>query len=383
MTSSNQHPDPADHDLKAGGTAGESKQSRLSALFRRKKQGADKVQAETVAAEARPAQNELPDDIVPVTAVPPEASIEQGQAASVEQGLAPTRVGLLKKIGSVFKGTFDLDDELFEELEETLISCDIGVHASLDLVDRLRDRVRSEKIHDAAGVLDGLRREIAKMLEVAQCDWPIDAQPYVILMVGVNGVGKTTTTAKIANYFQQQGKTVMLAAADTYRAAAVQQLQEWGERLKIPVISQGQGADAAAVAHDALTAAKARKIDVLLIDTAGRLHTQTDLMEQLGKVNRVLEKIEPGTPHEVMQILDAGTGQNALTQLQHFQDAVGVSSLCLTKLDGSAKGGVVVAVTKEYQLPIRFIGIGEGFADLKPFNAMDFAAALIPASAQL
>ena len=199
-----------------------------------------------------------------------------------------------------------------------------------------------------------------------------------MLMVGVNGVGKTTTTAKIAKQFRDQGKTVMLAAADTFRAAAVEQLQEWGRRMDIPVVAQSHGADAAAVAHDALNSAIVKGSQVLIIDTAGRLHTQSDLMEQLQKINRVLNNLDPSMPHEVMQILDAGTGQNALSQLEHFQKAVGVTSVCLTKLDGSARGGLAISLTQKYQLPIRYIGVGEGYMDLKPFDANAYADALVP-----
>jgi fused signal recognition particle receptor len=303
--------------------------------------------------------------------------VSSTDSSTVDEGLAPSRKGILAKIGNVFKGTFDLDDELFDELEETLMTCDIGVAASLALVDRLRERVAREKIQDAHGVLLGLRREVAELLQEAEQEWPQHPSPTVILIVGVNGVGKTTTTAKIAHHFKQNGLSVVLAAADTFRAAAVEQLQEWGARLDIPVISQGPGADAAAVAHDALNSARARNADVLLIDTAGRLHTQTDLMEQLQKVLRVLKKIDPDTPHEVLQILDAGTGQNALSQLEHFQKAVNVSGLCLTKLDGSAKGGVALSLTEKYHLPIRFIGVGERIDDLRPFAASEFANALI------
>ena len=296
---------------------------------------------------------------------------------TVELGLMPTSKGLLSKISDVFKGSFDLNDELFEELEESLMASDIGVQASLTLVDRLRIRVQAEKIKTAEGVLAGLRTEISELLEVAEQPWILQQKPFVLLMVGVNGVGKTTTTAKIALRLKLEGKTVMLAAADTFRAAAVEQLEEWGKRLEIPVITQGQGADAAAVAHDALNSAQARGVDVLIIDTAGRLHTQTDLMEQLKKVNRVLQKIDPTTPHEVLQVLDAGTGQNALVQLEHFKNAVGVNSICLTKLDGSARGGVAIALTEKYKLPIRFIGVGESFNDLLPFSANEFANALV------
>ena len=198
------------------------------------------------------------------------------------------------------------------------------------------------------------------------------------MVLGPNGAGKTTTTAKLAKLLQDRNKSVMLAAADTFRAAAVEQLQEWGKRLSIPVVAQAHGADAAAVAHDALTSAISRNVDVLMIDTAGRLHTQSDLMEQLQKVTRVLQKIDPQTPHEVMLVLDAGTGQNAVAQLEHFQKAVGVSSLCLSKLDGSAKGGVAISLTEKFALPIRFVGVGEGFSDLRTFKADDFAQALIP-----
>jgi fused signal recognition particle receptor len=364
------------------------KVSRLSKLFGRDKtsesQDAEKIEAKDMISST----SEVPEQTL--TANLAQSGLNSRDIAqpvssdsTVEQGLAPTRDGLMNKISSAFKGSFNLDDELFDDIEDTLIGSDIGIEASLKLVDQLRERVKSDKIRDANGVLAGLRSEVSEMLKVAEQPWIINKKPYVIIMVGVNGVGKTTTTAKIAHYLKLQGKTVMLAAADTFRAAAVEQLQEWGQRLDMTVITQGHGADAAAVAHDAMTSAKAREVDVLIIDTAGRLHTQSDLMEQLVKINRVLQKIEPNTPHEVIQVLDAGTGQNALAQLQHFQKAVGVSSLCLTKLDGSAKGGVAIALSEKYKLPIRFIGVGESFSDLKVFNANEFANALIPASVDL
>lgn len=299
--------------------------------------------------------------------------------ATVEEGLEKSRTGLLNKIGHVFKGSFDLNDELFDELEEALISCDISVDASLRIVEALRNRVKDEKIQDAVGVVSALQQEVASMLQPAEQDWAVfNQRPYVLVVVGVNGVGKTTTIAKIAKQFQDQGRSVMLAAGDTFRAAAVEQLQEWGRRMDIPVVAQKHGADAAAVAYDALNSAIVKGSQVLIIDTAGRLHTQSDLMEQLKKVNRVLNNLDPAMPHEVMQILDAGTGQNALSQLQHFQQAVDVSSICLTKLDGSAKGGVAVSLTEKFKLPIRYIGVGEGYYDLRPFTAEQFAEALIP-----
>ena len=382
MNESNNLTDQEDQHSKAESAPVQEKDSRFSKFFRRGKksneQQAESIEPQDLSNQPSTDNNTGDNQAVDSSAAPTQIADQAGN--SIEQGLSPTRNSLLSKIGNVFKGSFNLDDELFEELEETLISCDIGVHASISLVEKLRQRVKSEHIQDQAGVIAGLQREITALLAPAEIAWNPTKQPYVILMVGVNGVGKTTTTAKIARHFKQQGKSVMLAAADTFRAAAVEQLQEWGRRLDMPVIAQGHGADAAAVAHDALTSARARNIDILLIDTAGRLHTQTDLMEQLEKVNRVLRKIDPETPHEVMQILDAGTGQNALTQLQHFQNAVGVSSLCLTKLDGSAKGGVALAITDKFNLPIRFIGIGESFDDLKPFKAAEFARALIPSA---
>lgn len=304
---------------------------------------------------------------------------ETTEPVTIEEGLDKSRNSLMGKIGKVFKGSFDINDDLFDDLEEILITSDIGVDASLEIVERLRERVQSEKIQDAQGVIAGIKAEISAMLAPAEQPWNVLHQrPYVMLMVGVNGVGKTTTTAKIAKQFRDQGKTIMLAAADTFRAAAVEQLQEWGKRMDIPVVAQAHGADAAAVAHDALNSAIVKGTQVLIIDTAGRLHTQSDLMEQLQKINRVLANLDPSMPHEVMQILDAGTGQNALSQLDHFKKAVGVTSVCLTKLDGSAKGGLALSITQKYKLPIRYIGVGEGYMDLKPFDAKLFANALIP-----
>ena len=304
---------------------------------------------------------------------------EAREPVSVEDGLDKSRSSLLNKIGDVFKGSFDLDDDLFEELEDALITSDISVEASLKLVENLKQRVKEEKLQDASAVIEGLKREVTHILSTAEQDWAVfNQRPYVLVVVGVNGVGKTTTIAKIAKQFQDQGRSVMLAAADTFRAAAVEQLQEWGERMNIPVVAQKHGADAAAVAYDSLNSAIVKGSHVLIIDTAGRLHTQSDLMEQLQKVNRVLNNLDPSMPHEVMQILDASTGQNALSQLEHFQKAVGVNSICLTKLDGSAKGGVAVSLTEKFKLPIRYIGVGEGYYDLKPFIASEFADALIP-----
>ena len=303
---------------------------------------------------------------------------QKEEPTDIKQGLDKSSSSLLGSLKNVFSAKEKLDESAFEELEDTLITSDIGVEASMSMIEDLRKTVKSEGISTLQQAVQALRLSASSILQNAENEWQTSKhKPYVILMVGVNGVGKTTTTAKIAYHFQQQGKKVMLAAADTFRAAAVEQLEEWGERLDIPVISQ-EGTDAAAVAHDALSSAISKEIDILLIDTAGRLHTQSDLMEQLEKVNRVLSKIDASSPHEVMQVLDAGTGQNAISQLQHFQKAVGVSSICLTKLDGSAKGGIALGLTEKFNLPIRFIGIGEAFEDLQPFNAEKFAEALLP-----
>ena len=305
---------------------------------------------------------------------------EEGESisTSLDTGLSKSSSSLLGSLGKIFSSGIEFNEDIFEELEDTLISADIGVNASMNMIDALRQAAKNQKLKTAQAVVNCLQEQASEELAIAEKSWNFNLKPYVIMMVGVNGVGKTTTTAKIARHFQKQGKNVMLAAADTFRAAATEQLIEWGNRLDIPVIHQAQGSDAAAVAHDAFNSALARNIDILIIDTAGRLHTQTDLMDQLGKVTRVLKKIDEDTPHEIMQVLDSTTGQNAMSQLKHFKDAVGVSSLCLTKLDGSAKGGVAISLAQEHQLPIRFIGIGEGFDDLRAFSSNNFAKALIP-----
>lgn len=302
---------------------------------------------------------------------------ERENQSDLDIGLEKSRSNLFSSISGIFASKKEFDEDLFDELEDVLLASDIGVEASLSIIETLRRRVKKERIKTEDDVMQCLQEETQALLSGAQQAWNFNLRPYIILMVGVNGVGKTTTTAKIAHYFQSQGKKVVLAAGDTFRAAAVEQLEQWGKRLNIQVISQGQNADAAAVAHDAFSAALARDADVLIIDTAGRLHTQTDLMEQLEKIIRVLKKIDSDTPHEVMQVLDATTGQNALSQLKHFKDAVGVNSICLTKLDGSAKGGVALALTKHHGLPIRFVGVGEAFEDLKAFDAEAFTKALI------
>jgi len=293
--------------------------------------------------------------------------------------LSKTRDSLTSGLTGLFKRGVKLDAALYEEVEDQLIMADIGVEPAQRITDALRARAKADKLQSAEALLDTLIEQIKEILQ--SVEQPLDIaphQPYVILMVGVNGVGKTTTTAKLANRLKQQGKSVMLAAGDTFRAAAIEQLQNWGERLNIPVIAQQHGSDAAAVAFDAYQSAASRGIDVLLIDTAGRQHTHGDLMEQLAKMTRVLQKANPALPHEVMLTVDAATGQNALSQIEHFKKIVNVSSLTVTKLDGTAKGGIVIAMAEKFGLPIRFVGVGESMDDLRPFIAADFAKALLP-----
>jgi fused signal recognition particle receptor len=254
---------------------------------------------------------------------------------------------------------------------------DVGVDATLDIIQRLTQRVSRKELTRPEALHGALREELLALLQ--PCEQPLDVrghQPYVILIVGVNGVGKTTTIGKLAKHYMENGQSVMLAAGDTFRAAAVEQLQVWGERNNVPVVAQHTGADSASVLFDALQAARAREVDVLIADTAGRLHNKDNLMEELKKVVRVMGKIDPSAPHEVMLVLDAGTGQNALAQAEHFQQWVGVSGITLTKLDGTAKGGIIFAIAKKLELPIRFIGVGEAVDDLRPFQAEQFIEAL-------
>ncbi|MCP4008381.1 MAG: signal recognition particle-docking protein FtsY [Proteobacteria bacterium] len=295
--------------------------------------------------------------------------------------LSKTRENLTSGLSGLFKRGVKLDESLYEEIEDQLIMSDIGVEPAQRITQALRDNAKAEKPQSADALLATLTAQISELLEpVEQTIDTRTHKPYVILMVGVNGVGKTTTIAKLANRFKNEGKNVMLAAGDTFRAAAIEQLQTWGARLAIPVIAQQHGSDAAAVAFDAYQAALSRNIDVLLIDTAGRQHTHGDLMEQLAKMTRVLQKANTELPHEVMLTVDAATGQNALSQIEHFKSIVGVSSLSVTKLDGTAKGGIIIAMAEKFGLPIRFIGVGESMQDLQPFVAQDFARALLPDS---
>ncbi|MDN5782487.1 MAG: signal recognition particle-docking protein FtsY [Luteimonas sp.] len=288
--------------------------------------------------------------------------------------------GIARGLGGLFSRNPKLDDDLLDEIETALITADVGVTATTQLVEHLRKRMKAREFADARALLMALRADLIAMLQPVVKPLVIDdaRKPFVILTVGVNGVGKTTTIGKLARRYKDEGRNLMLAAGDTFRAAAVAQLQAWGERNGVAVVAQGQNADAASVAFDALQAAKARGSDILIADTAGRLHTQQGLMAELGKIKRVLGKLDPAAPHEVLMVIDGTTGQNALSQLRQFHAAAGVTGLVVTKLDGSAKGGVVFALAREFGIPIRYAGIGERPEDLRVFDAEAFVDALLP-----
>jgi signal recognition particle-docking protein FtsY len=301
-----------------------------------------------------------------------------GFFARLKQGLSKTSASLGEGMASLFLGKKAIDDDLLDEIETRLLTADVGVEATTTIVQNLTKRVARKELADSEALYKALQEELAGLLRPVEQPLTItaDKQPYVILVVGVNGVGKTTTIGKLAKKLQLDGKKVMLAAGDTFRAAAVEQLQVWGERNNIAVIAQHTGADSASVIFDAVQAAKARGVDVLIADTAGRLHTKDNLMEELKKVRRVIGKLDETAPHEVLLVLDAGTGQNAINQAKQFNNAVELTGLALTKLDGTAKGGVIFALAKQFGLPIRYIGVGEGIDDLRTFEADAFVRAL-------
>lgn len=319
--------------------------------------------------------------VVPVeTPVEPVRTEETkaGFFARLKQGLSKTSASIGEGMASLFLGKKIIDDELLEDIETRLLTADVGVEATSVIIQRLTQKVARKELADADALYKSLQAELAAMLKPVEQPLKITSQnkPFVILVVGVNGAGKTTTIGKLAKKLQLEGKKVMLAAGDTFRAAAVEQLQVWGERNKIPVIAQHTGADSASVIFDAVQAAKARGIDVLIADTAGRLHTKDNLMEELKKVRRVIGKLDADAPHEVLLVLDAGTGQNAINQAKQFNQTVELTGLALTKLDGTAKGGVIFALAKQFGLPIRYIGVGEGIDDLRTFEAEPFVQAL-------
>ncbi|EJK2116246.1 signal recognition particle-docking protein FtsY [Vibrio navarrensis] len=297
--------------------------------------------------------------------------------ARLKRSLSRTKANIGAGFFGLFKGK-KIDDELFEELEEQLLIADVGMDTTLKIIENLTEKASRSDLRDGEALYGLLKEEMADILAKVEQPLHIDSSktPYVILMVGVNGVGKTTTIGKLAKQFQSQGKKVMLAAGDTFRAAAVEQLQVWGERNNVPVIAQHTGADSASVIYDAIEAAKARGVDVVIADTAGRLQNKSNLMEELRKIVRVMKKIDESAPHEIMLTLDAGTGQNAISQAKLFSDVAPITGITLTKLDGTAKGGVIFAIADQFSIPIRYIGVGEGIEDLRPFQTQEFIDAL-------
>lgn len=319
----------------------------------------------------------LPAVIEPVPVAAAVETSKTGFFARLKQGLSKTSASIGEGMASLFLGKKVIDDELLEDIETRLLTADVGVEATAVIIQSLTQKVARKQLTDADALYKSLQAELAAMLKPVEAPLVITPnKPFVILVVGVNGAGKTTTIGKLAKKLQSEGKKVMLAAGDTFRAAAVEQLQVWGERNKIPVIAQHTGADSASVIFDAVQAAKARNIDVLIADTAGRLHTKDNLMEELKKVRRVIGKLDADAPHEVLLVLDAGTGQNAISQAKQFNQTVQLTGLALTKLDGTAKGGVIFALAKQFGLPIRYIGVGEGIDDLRTFEAEPFVQAL-------
>ncbi len=300
-------------------------------------------------------------------------------ADSLASRLAKTRRGLGDSMTDFFLGKKDIDRDTLDDLETSLLSADVGVEATTEIIDDLQSRLSRKALANVGALQLALTDSMCEILR--PCEKPLQInpgkKPYVILVVGINGAGKTTSIGKLAHYFQQQGLSVMLAAGDTFRAAAVEQLKEWGTRNDVAVVAQANGADAASVIYDAVQSGQARGIDIVIADTAGRLHTQTNLMDELAKIKRVMGKLDADAPHETLLIMDAGFGQNALQQAQQFHQAIGLTGIAVTKLDGTAKGGIVFAIARKLGLPIRFIGVGEGIEDLRPFHADEFVTALL------
>ena len=295
----------------------------------------------------------------------------------LKQGLQKTRNVIKDRIDDVFSAFQSVDEELFEELEEVLISADVGVEASLEIIEQLRQNIKEKKINDAEEAKQELFRVIKEILEENDTELKLSTSPSIILVVGVNGVGKTTSIGKLANQLKQEGKSVMMAAGDTFRAAASEQLSIWADRTGVPLVKHQEGADPAAVIYDAITSAKAKHIDVLICDTAGRLHNKKNLMDELNKMFRVIQRELPDADLEVLLALDATTGQNAVIQAEEFTKQTNVTGIILTKLDGTAKGGIVIAICKKKSIPVKFIGVGEGLKDFKKFDADEFATALL------
>ncbi|MEZ8141189.1 signal recognition particle-docking protein FtsY, partial [Enterovibrio sp. FF113] len=361
----------AEADAKAQAEEQARLQAEADAKAQAEEQARLQAEADAIAAEQLAAED------LAKTQAEQEKPKREGLFARLKRGLQKTKAN----IGAGFLGLFSgkkIDDELFEELEEQLLIADVGMDTTTKIINNLTDNASRKELKDGEALYGLLKQEMAGIL--SKVEKPLDVEnqngPFVILMVGVNGVGKTTTIGKLAKQFQQEGKSVMLAAGDTFRAAAVEQLQVWGDRNNVPVIAQHTGADSASVIYDAIEAAKARNVDVVIADTAGRLQNKANLMEELKKIVRVMKKLDENAPHEIMLTIDAGTGQNAISQARLFNEIAPLSGITLTKLDGTAKGGVIFAVADQFNIPIRYIGVGEGIDDLRPFVAEDFIEAL-------
>ena len=309
---------------------------------------------------------------------------KEEEKATLDSGLEKTKTSFFQKLTKSILGKSTVDDEVLDNLEETLVTSDVGVDTTLKIIERLQERIRRDRYISTSELNSILKAEVAQLLRRPTFDTgfpddfdsPMPKHPYVILVVGVNGVGKTTTIAKLAYRYKAAGKSVVLGAADTFRAAAVEQLQLWAERVDVPIVQQGMGADPASVAFDTLQSALAKNADVVIIDTAGRLHNKVGLMNELTKIRRVMQKLVPDAPHEVLLVLDASTGQNAIEQARQFTQATDVNALALTKLDGTAKGGVIIGISDQFQIPVRYIGLGEKMTDLQLFNPDDFVDSL-------
>ncbi len=345
--------------------------------FKKKKNSSSDVNTEANNEIKAEISNEVID--VPETQ---EKKSSGGLFARLKSGLSRTGISLTEGMGALVLGKKQIDDEVLEELETRLLMADVGIEATQKIIADLTKQVSRSELKDVDALMQSMHTKMVEILTPSTQELIIDESksPFIVLMVGINGAGKTTTIGKLAKKFQQDGKSVMLAAGDTFRAAAVEQLQAWGQRNNIPVVAQSTGADTASVIYDAVESAKANKIDVLLADTAGRLHTQNNLMEELKKVLRVMKKLDDTAPHEVMLIVDASIGQNALAQAKEFHAALGLTGITVTKLDGTAKGGILFAIAEQTAIPVRFIGVGEGIDDLQTFNADDFTTALLQVS---
>ena len=308
-----------------------------------------------------------------------ETTARRGLLGRLGEALRKTRTAIADGIAQVTGTRTTIDEALLEDIETILLCADVGVEATRRIIGSLESRVSRREVDDVTALLESLERDMLEILAPVEqpLSFPESDGPYVILVIGVNGAGKTTTIGKLAARLKSDGRSVMIAAGDTFRAAAVEQVQEWGDRAGVPVVAQQPGADSASVIYDALDAARARGVDILIADTAGRLHTRVGLMDELRKVRRVIGKLDASAPHEVLLVLDAGTGQNALNQAAQFHDAVGVTGIALTKLDGTAKGGIIFAIAERMRLPIRLIGVGEGVDDLRDFDAKSFVAAIV------